>query len=106
MAKGTFERTKPHVNVGTIGHVDHGKTTLTAAITTVLSKLFGGEASRRRRACLTVSGRRRRGAHQVVEHLGTGDLPSDRDPVQTQVLQLAGAEGAEQAHPCQGNGSS
>ena len=37
MAKGKLERTKPHVNVGTIGHVDHGKTTLTAAITTVLS---------------------------------------------------------------------
>src|SRR5512138_1406243 len=44
MAKGKFERTKPHVNVGTIGHVDHGKTTLTAAMTLVLSKLFGGEA--------------------------------------------------------------
>jgi len=44
MAKGKFERTKPHVNVGTIGHVDHGKTTLTAAITTVLSNKFGGEA--------------------------------------------------------------
>jgi elongation factor Tu len=44
MAKGKFNRTKPHVNVGTIGHVDHGKTTLTAAMTLVLSKLFGGEA--------------------------------------------------------------
>ncbi len=44
MAKGKFERTKPHVNVGTIGHVDHGKTTLTAAITTVLATQFGGEA--------------------------------------------------------------
>src|SRR5207249_5972188 len=44
MAKSKFERTKPHVNVGTIGHVDHGKTTLTAAIATVLSKKFGGEA--------------------------------------------------------------
>jgi len=44
MAKGKFERTKPHVNVGTIGHVDHGKTTLTAAITFVLSKKYGGEA--------------------------------------------------------------
>ena len=38
MAKQKFERTKPHVNIGTIGHVDHGKTTLTAAITIVLSK--------------------------------------------------------------------
>ncbi len=46
MAKGKFERTKPHVNVGTIGHVDHGKTTLTAAITTILSKKFGGEAKK------------------------------------------------------------
>ncbi|QXZ08950.1 elongation factor Tu [Comamonas sp. Y33R10-2] len=44
MAKEKFERNKPHVNVGTIGHVDHGKTTLTAAIATVLSKKFGGEA--------------------------------------------------------------
>ncbi|MBT1446643.1 GTP-binding protein, partial [Shewanella sp. JM162201] len=44
MAKAKFERTKPHVNVGTIGHVDHGKTTLTAAISHVLSKHFGGEA--------------------------------------------------------------
>ena len=45
MAKAKFERTKPHVNVGTIGHVDHGKTTLTAAITTVLAKVYGGAAS-------------------------------------------------------------
>ncbi|MDO9312636.1 MAG: elongation factor Tu [Nitrosomonas sp.] len=44
MAKSKFERSKPHVNVGTIGHVDHGKTTLTAAITTILTKKFGGEA--------------------------------------------------------------
>jgi elongation factor Tu len=44
MAKEKFARTKPHVNVGTIGHVDHGKTTLTAAITTILSKKFGGAA--------------------------------------------------------------
>ncbi len=46
MAKAKFERTKPHVNVGTIGHVDHGKTTLTAAITMVLTKKFGGEAKK------------------------------------------------------------
>ena len=43
MAKGKFERTKPHVNVGTIGHVDHGKTTLTAALTKVGAERFGGE---------------------------------------------------------------
>ncbi|MBB0129968.1 elongation factor Tu [Ralstonia pickettii] len=46
MAKEKFVRTKPHVNVGTIGHVDHGKTTLTAAIATVLSAKFGGEAKK------------------------------------------------------------
>jgi elongation factor Tu len=44
VAKETFERDKPHVNVGTIGHVDHGKTTLTAALTRVCSEVFGGEA--------------------------------------------------------------
>src|ERR1700751_2040229 len=44
MAKAKFERTKPHVNVGTIGHVDHGKTTLTAAMTHILAKKYGGEA--------------------------------------------------------------
>ncbi|RUO78597.1 elongation factor Tu [Pseudidiomarina taiwanensis] len=44
MSKEKFERSKPHVNVGTIGHVDHGKTTLTAAITTVLAKTYGGSA--------------------------------------------------------------
>ena len=43
MAKAKFERTKPHVNVGTIGHVDHGKTTLTAALTKVCAEKFGGE---------------------------------------------------------------
>ncbi|MBN8214364.1 MAG: hypothetical protein J0M09_15695, partial [Xanthomonadales bacterium] len=42
MAKGKFERTKPHVNVGTIGHVDHGKTTLTAALTKIGAERFGG----------------------------------------------------------------
>ena len=41
MAKQKFERTKPHLNVGTIGHIDHGKTTLTAAITKVLAEMFG-----------------------------------------------------------------
>src|SRR3546814_20333392 len=43
MAKGKFERTKHHVNVGTIGHVDHGKTTLTAALTKIGAERFGGE---------------------------------------------------------------
>ena len=43
MAKEKFERNKPHVNVGTIGHVDHGKTTLTAALTRVCAEVYGGE---------------------------------------------------------------
>ena len=43
MAKEKFERTKPHVNIGTIGHVDHGKTTLTAAITKVLAEKGGAQ---------------------------------------------------------------
>ena len=46
MAKEQFQRTKPHVNVGTIGHVDHGKTTLTAAITNVMAKTYGGSAKK------------------------------------------------------------
>mgnify|MGYP000405954830 CR=1 FL=1 len=44
MAREKFERTLPHVNVGTVGHVDHGKTTLTAALTKVAAEVFGGEA--------------------------------------------------------------
>jgi elongation factor Tu len=44
VAKEKFERGKPHVNVGTIGHIDHGKTTLTAAITTVLAEKYGGQS--------------------------------------------------------------
>ncbi len=43
MSKETFQRNKPHFNVGTIGHVDHGKTTLTAALTKCLAEKFGGE---------------------------------------------------------------
>ena len=43
MLKEKFERTKPHVNIGTIGHVDHGKTTLTAALTRVMAELHGGD---------------------------------------------------------------
>ena len=46
MARAKFERAKPHVNIGTIGHVDHGKTTLTAAITNVLAKRGGGKAKK------------------------------------------------------------
>ena len=60
MAKEKFERTKPHVNVGTIGHVDHGKTTLTAAIATVLAAKFGGAAKS------TTKSTQRRKRHAVL----------------------------------------
>ena len=54
MAKAKFERTKPHCNIGTIGHVDHGKTTLTAAITKVLSeRVAGNESVRNCRVVIT-----------------------------------------------------
>ena len=46
MAKAKYERTKPHVNIGTIGHIDHGKTTLTSAITKVLHTKYSGVAVR------------------------------------------------------------
>jgi elongation factor Tu len=46
MGKAKFERNKPHCNIGTIGHVDHGKTTLTAAMTMVLARRFGGDVNR------------------------------------------------------------
>ena len=60
MAKKVFERTKPHVNIGTIGHVDHGKTTLTAAITKVLSEAgLGGRVGSRRRAFARADGQER-----------------------------------------------
>ena len=49
MAKAKFERTKPHVNIGTIGHVDHGKTTLTAAITMALAQMGEAQAMKLRR---------------------------------------------------------
>ena len=51
MAKAKFERTKPHANIGTIGHVDHGKTTLTAAITKTLAARVAGNAAVDHRCC-------------------------------------------------------
>ena len=65
MAKGKFERTKPHVNVGTIGHVDHGKTTLTAAIATVLSRSSAAEAKAYDQID---AARRRKGARHHHQH--------------------------------------
>src|SRR5436190_2257588 len=75
MSKGKFERTKPHVNVGTIGHVDHGKTTLTAAMTHVLAKKYGGEAKNYEHILLA----RQVGVPYIVVYLNKADTVDDKE---------------------------
>ena len=102
MAKGKFERTKPHVNVGTIGHVDHGKTTLTAAITTVLASKFGGEAKRYDQIDAAPEEKARgitiNTAHVEYEtpnrHYGHVDCPGHRDYVRNMITGAAQMDGA------------
>jgi elongation factor Tu len=102
MAKETFQRNKPHVNVGTIGHVDHGKTTLTAAITTVLAKKFGGQvrsfdsidnAPEERERGITIAT-----AHVEYEtearHYAHVDCPGHADYVKNMVTGAAQMDGA------------
>ncbi len=102
MAKETFQRTKPHVNVGTIGHVDHGKTTLTAAITTVLAKAGGAEvrsfdsidnAPEERERGITIAT-----AHVEYEtsnrHYAHVDCPGHADYVKNMVTGAAQMDGA------------
>ena len=102
MAKEKFARTKPHVNVGTIGHVDHGKTTLTAAITTVLSRKFGGEAKaydqidaapEEKARCITINT-----AHVEYEtenrHYAHVDCPGHADYVKNMITGAAQMDGA------------
>src|SRR5881296_2158154 len=102
MAKGKFERTKPHVNVGTIGHVDHGKTTLTAAMTLVLSKKYGGDvrsydqidnAPEERERGITINT-----AHVEYEtakrHYAHVDCPGHADYVKNMVTGAAQRDGA------------
>jgi elongation factor Tu len=102
MAKETFQRTKPHVNVGTIGHVDHGKTTLTAAITKVLAEKFGGEfrsfdsidnAPEERERGITIAT-----AHVEYEtaarHYAHVDCPGHADYVKNMVTGAAQMDGA------------
>ena len=102
MSKEKFERNKPHVNVGTIGHVDHGKTTLTAALTSVLSKEFGGEvkafadidnAPEERERGITIST-----AHVEYEtenrHYAHVDCPGHADYVKNMITGAAQMDGA------------
>ncbi|MEW5757757.1 MAG: elongation factor Tu [Pseudomonadota bacterium] len=102
MSKGKFERTKPHVNVGTIGHVDHGKTTLTAAITKVMAQKFGGEfkaydqidaAPEERARGITIST-----AHVEYEssnrHYAHVDCPGHADYVKNMITGAAQMDGA------------
>lgn len=102
MSKQKFERTKPHVNVGTIGHVDHGKTTLTAAITTVLSAKFGGEARAYDQIDATPEERQRgitiTTAHVEYEtaarHYAHVDCPGHADYVKNMITGAAQMDGA------------
>lgn len=103
MAKAKFERTKPHVNIGTIGHVDHGKTTLTAAVTTVLSKKYGGgtavafdqidKAPEERERGITIST-----SHVEYEsanrHYAHVDCPGHADYVKNMITGAAQMDGA------------
>jgi elongation factor Tu len=103
MAKAKFERTKPHVNIGTIGHVDHGKTTLTAAITTVLAKKTGGavataydqidKAPEEKERGITIST-----AHVEYEtenrHYAHVDCPGHADYVKNMITGAAQMDGA------------
>lgn len=102
MGKEKFERKKPHVNVGTIGHVDHGKTTLTAAITTIMAKKFGGTAKaydqidaapEERERGITIST-----AHVEYEsanrHYAHVDCPGHADYVKNMITGAAQMDGA------------
>ena len=102
MAKERFERTKPHVNVGTMGHIDHGKTTLTAAITRVLSEQVGGQATafdeidkapEERERGITISI-----AHVEYEtanrHYAHVDMPGHADYIKNMITGAAQVDGA------------
>ncbi|MGC1481379.1 MAG: elongation factor Tu [Chthoniobacterales bacterium] len=102
MAKDTFKREKPHVNIGTIGHVDHGKTTLTAAITTVLAKA-GGATARKYEDIDNAPEEKERGitintSHQEYEtenrHYAHVDCPGHADYVKNMITGAAQMDGA------------
>ncbi|MDP5276879.1 elongation factor Tu [Chengkuizengella axinellae] len=103
MAKAKFERNKPHLNVGTIGHVDHGKTTLTAAITTVLTKTYGGGEARAFDQIDNAPEERERGitiatSHVEYEsetrHYAHVDCPGHADYVKNMITGAAQMDGA------------
>jgi elongation factor Tu len=103
MCKETFQRTKPHVNIGTIGHVDHGKTTLTAAITTVLSKQFKSVVVRSYDSIDSAPEEKERGitintAHAEYEtknrHYAHVDCPGHADYVKNMITGAAQMDGA------------
>src|ERR1700735_4045358 len=103
MAKQKFERTKPHVNIGTMGHIDHGKTTLTAAITKVLSERIGGSAFTPFDQIDKAPEERQRGitisiAHVEYEtanrHYAHVDMPGHADYVKNMITGAAQVDGA------------
>src|SRR3954453_199649 len=103
MAKQKFERSKPHVNVGTIGHIDHGKTTLTAAITKVLSESGTGTAARDFTSIDAAPEERQRGitintAHVEYEtenrHYAHVDMPGHADYIKNMITGAAQVDGA------------
>ena len=102
MGKAKFERTKPHLNVGTMGHIDHGKTTLTAAITKVLAESFGGDlvafedidkAPEERERGITISI-----SHVEYEtpnrHYAHVDMPGHADYIKNMITGAAQVDGA------------
>ena len=90
MAKAKFERTKPHVNVGTIGHVDHGKTTLTAAITKIMAKKYGGEA----KAYDQIDAAPEEKARGITINTAHVDCPGHADYIKNMITGAAQMDGA------------
>ena len=111
MAKEKFERTKPHVNVGTIGHVDHGKTTLTAALTKVMAEKHGGEfkaydqidkAPEERARGITIATAHVEYQTSEARHYAHVDCPGHADYVKNMITGAAQMDGAILVVSCGG----